>query len=123
MSDQAQQTRRERGTARLAELADEPGGAAFLERMGDLGDYLVDFVFGDVHVREGLTVRERELIITAVLATLGGADPQVAAHIRAMRAIDVPDRDIEETFIAIAPYTGFPRAINALKLLRTEQGR
>ena len=122
MSD-SHDVRRARGTARLAELADEPGGEAFLARMGALGDYLVDFVFGDVHVREGLTLRERELIITAVLATLGSCDPQVQSHIRAMRAIDVPDTTIEEMIIAISPYAGFPRAINALKVLRQEQGR
>jgi 4-carboxymuconolactone decarboxylase len=118
------QTRRERGIARLAELADEPGGDAFLERMGDpLGDWLVDFVFGDVHSRGGLSIRERELVILAILTTLGGADPQVRAHVRALRAIDVPDEHIEEAIIQTAPYAGFPRAINALKMLREEQGR
>jgi 4-carboxymuconolactone decarboxylase len=82
---------------------------------------VVDFVFGDVHCRDGLPVRERELVIVAVLAALGGADPQVRAHIRAARAYGVADREIEETIIQIVPYAGFPRAINALKLLREEQ--
>ncbi len=114
-------TRRERGLARLAELHDEPGGEAFLANLGDLGEYTVDFVFGDVHCREGLGIRERELVIVAVLAALGGLEPQVRAHIRAARAIGVSDRELEETIIQIAPYAGFPRAINAMKLLREEQ--
>ena len=113
--------RRERGLARLAELGDEPGGDEFLARMGDLGDWVVDFVFGDVHARPGLEARERELIILAVLTTIGGAEPQVRAHIRALRAIDVPMREIEEAVLQTAPYAGFPRAINALKVLREEQ--
>ncbi|HKP09492.1 MAG TPA: carboxymuconolactone decarboxylase family protein [Gaiella sp.] len=113
--------RRERGLTRLAELGDEPGGDEFLARMGDLGDWLVDFVFGDVHARPGLTARERELIILAVLTSLGSSDPQVQAHIRALRAIDVPFGEIEETILQTAPYAGFPRAINALKVLRAEQ--
>lgn len=113
--------RRERGLARLAELGDEPGGDEFLVRMGDLGDWLVDFVFGDVHARPGLTARERELIILAVLTSLGSSDPQVQAHIRALRAVDVPFAEIEETILQTAPYAGFPRAINALKVLRAEQ--
>ena len=117
-------TRRERGLARLAELGDEPGGEAFIERMGNpMGEWLVDWVFGDVHTRGGLSVRERELIILALLTGLGSSDPQVAAHIEALRAIDVPDSDIEEAILQTAPYTGIPRAINALKVLRTEQGR
>ena len=113
--------RRERGLARLAELGDEPGGEAVLARMGDLGDLIVDFVFGDVHARPGLGVRERELIIVAVLTTIGSSDPQVRAHIRALRALDVPFAEIEEAILQTAPYAGFPRAINALKVLREEQ--
>jgi 4-carboxymuconolactone decarboxylase len=113
--------RRERGLARLAELGDEPGGEEFLARMGDLGDWLVDFVFGDVHARGTLSARERELMILAMLTTLGSSDPQVRAHIRALRAIDVSFAEIEEAILQAAPYAGFPRAVNALKALREEQ--
>ena len=89
-----------------------------------MSTWLVDWVFGDVHVRPHLSPRERELIILALLTGLGSSDPQVAAHIEALlRAIDVPDSDIEEAILQTAPYTGIPRAINALKVLRTEQGR
>lgn len=119
MTDQPE--RRERGLARLAELGDEPGGEEFLARMGDMGDWLVDFVFGEVHARPGLDARERELIILAVLTTLGSSDPQVRAHVRALRALDVPFAEIEEAILQTAPYAGFPRAINALKVLREEQ--
>ena len=104
-------SRRVRAEARLAELGDEPGGAEFLARMGVLGDWIVDFAFGDVHTRPGLTARERELIIVAVLATLGSSDPQVQAHIRALRAINVPWAEIEETILQITPYAGVPRAV------------
>ena len=71
--------------------------------------------------RFDLTARERELIILAVLTSLGSSDPQVQAHVRALRAIDVPFEDIEETILQTAPYAGFPRAVNALKVLRAEQ--
>ena len=118
-----QDGRRARAMARLAELGDEPGGEEFLQRMGVLGDWIVDFAFGDVHSRPGLDARERELVIVAALASLGGLDPQVRAHIRAARAAGVSDDELEETFIQIAPYAGIPRAVNAVKLLREEQGR
>ena len=114
-------TRRERGLARLRELDDEPGGEDFLASLGDLGDLTVDFAFGDVHSRDGLGVRERELVIVAVLASLGGLDPQVRAHVRAARAAGVDDRELEETIIQLAPYAGIPRAVNAMKILRSEQ--
>ena len=118
MSD-ATDDRRARGLERLKELGDHPGGDAFLERMGEpMSTWLVDWVFGDVHARPNLSPRERELIILALLTGLGSSDPQVAAHIDALRAIDVPDSDIEEAILQTAPYTGIPRAINALKVLR-----
>ncbi len=113
--------RRTRALTRLAELGDEPGGDEFLARMGVLGDWIVDFAFGDVHTRPGLTARERELIIVAVLAAIGSSDPQVAAHIRALRAIEVPWNEIEETILQVTPYAGIPRAVNAIKVLRAEQ--
>jgi 4-carboxymuconolactone decarboxylase len=89
--------------------------------MGVLGDWIVDYAFGDVHTRPGLEARERELIILAVLAALGSSDPQVRAHIRALRAIHVPWEQIEETILQITPYAGIPRAVNAIKVLRDEQ--
>jgi 4-carboxymuconolactone decarboxylase len=108
--------------ARLAELGDEPGGAEFLARMGTLGDWIVDFAFGDVHSRPGLPARERELIILAALTTLGDTGPQIAAHIRAARAIGVSYEEIEETILQATPYAGVPRGVNALRVLREEQG-
>jgi 4-carboxymuconolactone decarboxylase len=113
--------RRQRALARLKELNDEPTGEEFLKRMGVLGDWVVDFAFGDVHTRPGLDARERELIIVAVLAAIGSSDPQVRAHIRALRAIDVPWNEIEECILQVTPYAGVPRAINAMKVLRDEQ--
>ena len=85
------------------------------------GDWIVDWAFGDVHTRPGLPARERELIIVAVLTALGSSDPQVRAHIRALRAIDVPWSEIEETILQTTPYAGIPRAVNAIKVLREEQ--
>lgn len=114
-------TRRQRGLERLAQLDDEPGGEAFLARMGELGNYVVDFAFGDVHCRPGLSVEERELIIVAILTSLGGCEPQVQAHIRALRAIDVPYEKIEEVILQATPYVGVARAVNAMKVLRSEQ--
>ena len=113
--------RRARGLARLAQLGDEPGGVEFLARMGVLGDWIVDFAFGEVHTRPTLNARERELIIVAVLTTLGGCEPQLDAHVRALRAIEVPWGEIEETVLQTVPYAGVARAVNAMKVLRSIQ--
>jgi 4-carboxymuconolactone decarboxylase len=116
-----EKTRRERGLARLKELDDEPGGDAFLARMGDLGDFIVDFAFSDIHSRPGLPADVREMMILAILTTLGGCEPQVQAHIRALRAIDVPYAQVEEVILQAMPYCGVARAVQAMKVLRAEQ--
>ena len=56
-----------------------------------------------------------------MLTAIGASDPQVAAHVRALRAIDVPWNGIEETILQVTPYSGIPRAINAIKVLREQQ--
>ncbi|MEI7761382.1 MAG: carboxymuconolactone decarboxylase family protein [Thermoleophilia bacterium] len=114
-------TRRERALARLEELDNEPGGDAFLARMGILGDWIVDFAFGDVHTRDGLDALTRELIIVAMLTTLGGCEPQIRAHLLAARAAGGTDVQLEETILQTTPYAGIPRAVNAMKELRTIQ--
>jgi 4-carboxymuconolactone decarboxylase len=113
--------RRDRALARLAELDDEPGGDAFLARMGVLGDWIVDFAFGDVHTRPGLDARTRELLIVAMLTPLGGCEPQVKAHLLAARAAGATDVELEETILQTCPYAGVPRAVNAMKELRSLQ--
>lgn len=92
-----------------------------MKRMGDLGDYIVDFAFGDIHCREGLSIREREIIILSVLITLGGCEPQVKAHIRSLQAIEVSDKEIEEIILQTLPYAGTPRVVQAMKVLRQVQ--
>ncbi len=119
---ESEEDRHARGVARIKALNDEPAGDAFLARMGDLGTYLVDSIFGEIHSRDGgLSLEERELIIVALLTAMGGCEPQVAAHLRACRAIDVPWQKLEEVMILTAPYVGIARAVNGMKVLRTEQ--
>ena len=69
-----QTERRERGLARLAELGDEPGGEEFLARMGDMGEWLVDFVFGEVHA--------------ALAYAAGGDGAGLAKLVDGLRALD-----------------------------------
>ena len=80
-----QETRRERGLARLELLGDEPGGEAFSSGGQPMGDWLVDWTFGEVHTRPGLAPRERELIIVAVLTASAAAIPGGGPHPGAAR--------------------------------------
>lgn len=45
----------------------------------DLGRYIIEFAFGDIYPRKGLTLQEKEMITS--LLTLGGCEPKLEVHI------------------------------------------
>ena len=119
-------TRLERGLALLRQI-DGSGGEAGLRDLEnlapDLGRYIAEFAFGDIYAREGLDLRERELVTLASLLTAGGCERQLAVHIRGALNVGLTQREILETFIQCIPYTGFPRVLNAVFTAREVFGR
>ena len=103
--------------ARLAEV-DGKAGAEVVGPLGDLGRYIVEFAFGDVYSREGLNLRDRELATVAMLAAMGGREPQLKVHIGAALNVGLTEEEIEETIIQTVPYAGFPTAINAMNAFK-----
>ncbi len=106
----------ERGARRLAEV-DGSAGEDVVGPLGDLGRYIVEFAFGDIYSRDGLSLRDRELATVAILTALGGREPQLDVHLRAARNVGVTVDELRETIIHTVPYAGFPTAINAMHRL------
>jgi 4-carboxymuconolactone decarboxylase len=111
-----EQTRLERGRATLAAV-DGHAGEAVVAPLGDLGRYVVEFAYGDIYSREGLSLRDRELATVAVLTALGGREPQLRFHLGAALNVGLSRQEVEEVIVQTVPYAGFPTAINALNLL------
>lgn len=111
------QTRYERGTEQLKQI-DGIGGENVIRSLEDiapdLGRYIIEFAFGDIYPREGLTTQEREMITIASLLTLGGCEPQLEVHISGSLNVGISPEKIIETFIQCIPYVGFPRVLNAV---------
>lgn len=80
----------------------------------DLGKFIVEFAFGDIYTRQGLTTAERELITLSSLLTAGGCEPQLAVHINGALNVGITPERIIETFLQCIPYTGFPKVLNAV---------
>ncbi len=110
-------TRYQQGLDRLREI-DGAGGEDVIRSLADiapdLGRYIAEFAFGDIYAREGLTLREREIITIASLLTAGGCEPQLEVHISGALNVGVPPEKIIEVFLQCIPYTGFPRVLNAV---------
>ena len=80
----------------------------------DLGKFIVEFAFGDIYTRQGLTTTERKLITLSSLLTAGGCEPQLQVHIYGALNVGITPKRIIETFLQCIPYTGFPKVLNAV---------
>ena len=80
----------------------------------DVGKYIIEFAFGDIYSREGLSLQEREMITITSLLTSGGCEAQLDVHINGSLNVGISPQKIIETFIQCIPYTGFPRVLNAI---------
>ena len=93
------------------------GGEAVVAGLGqispDLARYIVEFAFGDIYSRKGLTLRERQIATVAGLVALGHAQPQLKSHIHGALNVGCRRREILEIIIQLAVYAGFPAASNA----------
>ena len=84
----------------------------------DLGRYIVEFAFGEIYTRAGLSLQEREMITLASLLTLGGCEAQLEVHINGALNVGLSPEKIIEVFIQSIPYAGFPRVLNAVTVAK-----
>lgn len=112
-----EQTRFQRGWELLRQV-DNAGGEAVISSLADiapdLGRYIVEFAFGDIYARKGLSLQERELVTIASLLTAGGCEPQLRVHLNGALNVGIPPQKIVEALIHCVPYVGFPRVLNAV---------
>jgi 4-carboxymuconolactone decarboxylase len=84
----------------------------------DLEAYVVEFAFGDIHCRPGLSLQSREIATIAALTALGTAAPQLRAHIHGALNVGCSEQEVIEVILQMALYAGFPAAINGLQAAR-----
>ncbi|BCJ30954.1 carboxymuconolactone decarboxylase family protein [Actinocatenispora sera] len=111
---------RDRGH-RLWEVLQDPPTQQAVRGLDDLvpgfADWIVTSLFGGTYQRSELSLRDRQLINLAALATLGDVDPQLAGHVRTGLRVGLTREQIVEVFVHLAPYIGVPRALAALRVV------
>ena len=112
MSDE----RYERGRERFLEVHDEKALRA-VEGLGDLGRSIIEYVYGDIYLRPGLSLRDRELAAVATLVALGRSS-QIPQHLRAALKAGVTPDELREVIMQTAAIAGFPPAMNATATLK-----
>ncbi len=113
--------RYERGLAKFVEMYGDLAKTflASLEEIApDLGTYVMEFAFGDIHCRPGLTLQSREIATVAALTALGTAAPQLRAHIDGALNVGCTEQEVVEVIMQMAVYAGFPAALNGIQAAR-----
>lgn len=109
--------RRERGRRALEAISGTPDRTVIdrLTKMApDLGDFILDFAYGDVLARKALSLRHKELAVVAACTARGTMRPQLKVHVKGALNVGVSRAELVELFMQMAVYAGFPAALNGL---------
>ncbi|UXH43005.1 carboxymuconolactone decarboxylase family protein [Rossellomorea vietnamensis] len=83
----------------------------------DVGKYIIEFAYGEIYTRKGLTNKQRALVTISSLVTQG-TEPQLELHINTGLTAGLTEEEIVESITHLIPYTGFPRVLNALTVAK-----
>lgn len=113
--------RRERGLAAL-ESTSRGAGQKVLDSLADIAPdmaaFILDFAYGDIIARPGLSERRKEIAMLAASIARGTMRPQLKVHARAGLNVGLTRQEQVEVAMQMAVYAGFPAALNGLSALR-----
>lgn len=113
--------RRERGLAKLHEI-DGKHGEAVADSLAEiaplLAEQIIEFTFGEIYSREGLSPKQRQLVTLGALTAQGGCEPQLHVHLNAAIRVGLMKQEAIEAILQCSPYTGFPKVLNAIKVAK-----
>jgi 4-carboxymuconolactone decarboxylase len=115
--------RRQRGVAAYASqfgVAEAEVERLFLERFGRRFAEEAFHVAGEAWQDDSLSLRDRSLIVLAVLATQGGVESRLRPHVRWALEHGATPAELDALACLVAAYAGFPRASVALETIRDE---
>ncbi|GAL11453.1 4-carboxymuconolactone decarboxylase [Vibrio astriarenae] len=117
------------GLEKLAQI-DGEAGQKVIESLEDicpdLARFTIEYPFGDIYSREGLSLKEREIATVAALTTMGNCAPQLKVHLHAALNVGCSEAELKEVILQMSVYAGFPAALNgmfALKDILLERGK
>lgn len=117
--------RYEQGIKKIQELTassdDNPTGEmdigeGFKDIAPDLSKYVVEFAFGDIYSRPGLS--DKQKVLTTITALVAQGKPQIEMHIKTGLTVGLTPEEIVGCIMHLIPYTGFPSVLNALTVAK-----
>jgi 4-carboxymuconolactone decarboxylase len=118
-TDTDRAAKRRRGLARMAEVYSfevSDGG-------GDFFGYTVEHLFGDVWEREGLSLRDRRLLLIGLMVAEGLDDVLGIQLDSCLAKGDLSPDDLREVVIFLAHYAGWPKGASLNSAVETAIAR
>ncbi|MHA7066254.1 carboxymuconolactone decarboxylase family protein [Azospirillum argentinense] len=110
--------RRSLGTFRdLMGMDPSTFSAGVAQMSPELARWSLEFVFGDVMSRDGLTNQDKHLAIISMLGATGNRSELLRLHLRAANDGGVAPATLAEAIMQLSVYAGFPAALNGFALL------
>ena len=94
--------------------------AWFAERLGERFGTEAINAAGAAWVDDCLSLRDRSLVVVAALVTQGGLEPRLRGHVRWAVEHGSSREELEALVTLLAVYVGFPRAAEAMEIVRDE---
>lgn len=113
-------TRFEKGLATQKAIFGDRIDALYAQSPPDqrhIQQYLSANCFGDYYTRTGLGLKMRELLTFAMLAALGGCEAQLSGHVAGNLAVGNDRQVLIGTVTQLLPFIGYPRTLNAIKVI------
>lgn len=104
-------------TGRDANVDPDEMCAVMEQQLGALGTAAIEFAFGDIWARPQLPLRDRSLLIVAVLTALGRSE-ELAFHVPGAFRNGLSFAELEEVMLMMTVYAGFPFGVGGMRALK-----
>lgn len=111
----------QKGIDKIQELTNSPDsdptgfmdiGEAFKDIAPDLQNYVVEYAFGGIYSRPGLS--DKQKVLTTITTLVAQGKPQIAMHVKTGLSVGLTPEEIVGCIMHMIPYVGFPSVIGAL---------
>lgn len=106
------QNRLEKGAEAQAEIFGEHMKEMW--KTSHINRWLAANCFGDYYTRDGLDLRQREMITFCFLCGAGGCEPQLTGHAKGNMNLGNDKDFLLRVITQCLPYIGYPRSLNAI---------
>ena len=114
---------KDKGNKFVEDTQSPEGAAAWKKQLDEFApgssDWVVEAVFGGTYQREGIELRDRQMLNMAALTAMGGVEPQLTGHIKT--AVDIAGmskEEVAECFVHLMPYIGVPKTLAAMRCMK-----